>query len=228
MKNRQLALKIAATAALALGVASLQAQTIYRIVGPDGKVTFSDKPPPAAANVTARSTTGKPVDPGTQSGILPYELRQVVARYPVTLYAGAGCVPCNAGRLLLQGRGIPYTEYTISTNEDVEALQRLSGEKSLPFLTIGGQKIKGYSEAEWTQFLNAANYPASSQLPSGFRQAEPRPLVVTQKAAPESASGARPSAVSEETREARRTGEEPSTPPATTGPSPSNPAGIKF
>jgi hypothetical protein len=27
-----------------------QAQQVYRIVGPDGKVTFSDQPPPPASN----------------------------------------------------------------------------------------------------------------------------------------------------------------------------------
>jgi glutaredoxin len=229
MKQRQLALKIAASAALVLAAVGVQAQTVYRIVGPDGKVTFSDKPPAAAANVTARSASGKPLDTATQGGVaLPFELRQVVARYPVTLYAGAGCVPCNAGRLMLQGRGIPYTEYTIATNEDVDALQRLSGDKSLPFLTIGGQKIKGYSEAEWTQFLNAANYPASSQLPSSYRFAEARPLVTAQRVAQPPATAPGQAAASDETREARRTGEEPSTPTETTAPSPTNPAGIKF
>ena len=40
-----------ATAVL-LGIFSLQAsaQQMYRIVGPDGKVTYSDTPPAAAAN----------------------------------------------------------------------------------------------------------------------------------------------------------------------------------
>ena len=222
MKYLKLALGLAHAAALLFGTAGAQAQTVYRIVGPDGKVTFSDKPPAAAAaaNVTARSAAGRPVDANAQNSNLPYELRQVVARYPVTLYSGAGCVPCNAGRLMLQARGVPYIEYAIASNEDVEALQRLSGDKSLPFLTIGGQKIKGYSEAEWTQFLNAANYPATSQLPANFRYPVPKPLVSTQAISP------KPDAA-----EAREVGEEPTAaapvaPPP--GPSPTNPAGIKF
>ncbi len=145
-----------------------------------------------------------------------------MTRYPVTLYSGAGCVPCNAGRLMLQGRGIPYTEYAIASNDDVAALQRLSGDKSLPFLTIGGQKIKGYSEAEWTQFLNAANYPATSALPANYRHPAPRPLVSTQKLSPV------PDAA-----EAREAGEEPTAAAASpAAPDPglhrSNPAGIKF
>lgn len=218
---KHLKLAPALVTALLLGAAAVQAQTVYRIVGPDGKVTFSDKAPATpAASVSARSATGKPLDANTQNSNLPYELRQVVARFPVTLYAGAGCVPCNAGRMLLQSRGIPYTEYTIASNEDVEALQRISGDKSLPFLTIGGQKIKGYSEAEWSQFLNAANYPASSQLPAGFRHPAPKPLVSTQQLTP------RPNAT--EAPELSRERTEETTEPAAPGPSPANPAGIKF
>jgi glutaredoxin len=223
MKYRHLALVMAAATAVTLGSVGVQAQTVYRIVGPDGKVTFSDKPPvAAAANVTARNAGGRPADAGAQTSALPYELRQVVARFPVTLYAGAGCVPCNAGRLMLQARGIPYTEYAIASNEDVEALQRLSGDKSLPFLTIGGQKIKGYAEAEWTQFLNAANYPATSQLPANFRYPAPKPLVSTQKLSP-----------APDAAEAREAGEAPSAAAAAPAapaeaPSATNPAGIKF
>jgi glutaredoxin len=157
--------------------APVLAQTMYRIVGPDGRVTFSDKPPPAGA-------TSRPVDSAASGGSgggnaqLPYELRQVAGRYPVTLYSGTDCAPCNSGRNLLNARGIPYTEKTVNTAQDGEALKRLSGDASLPFLTIGGQQIKGYSDTEWTQFLNAAGYPKQSALPSNYRRPAPTPLVV--------------------------------------------------
>ena len=197
------------------------AQTIYRIVGPDGKVTFSDKPPVDAAKATATTAAGKPVSGGGDS-VLPFELRQVVARYPVTLYAGANCPPCNAGRILLQGRGIPFTEYTVSTSEDAEALQRLSGNNNLPFLTIGTQKIRGYSEAEWTQFLNAANYPTTSALPNNYRTPAPRPLVAVQKP---------PAAKAEETAGREQEKDKPderAAPAEASEPNASNPLGIKF
>jgi glutaredoxin len=200
------------------------AQTIYRIVGPDGKVTFSDKPPNDATKASTTTSGGRPVA-GPGDAVLPFELRQVVARYPVTLYAGASgaaCAPCNSGRILLQSRGIPFNEYTVSTPEDAEALQRLSGASSLPFLTIGAQKIKGFSEAEWTQFLNAANYPASSILPQNYRSPAARPLVVVQKPP---APKAEESAGREQEKE---TPENRTDTPETNEPNPSNPLGIKF
>ena len=203
----------------ACGIAT--AQTIYRIVGPDGKVTFSDKPPTDATKGSTTTAGGRPVA-GPGDAVLPFELRQAVARYPVTLYAGAACAPCNSGRILLQSRGIPFNEYTVSTPEDAEALQRLSGAANLPFLTIGAQKIKGFSEAEWTQFLNAANYPAASVLPQNYRPPAPRPLVVVQKP---------PAPKAEETagrEQEKETPEGRAEVPETNEPNPSNPLGIKF
>jgi len=214
--------RTALVATLLLGVCAAQAQSVYRIVGPDGKVTFSDKPPVSPATVSVTGPGGKPVPARAEEAVLPFELRQSMTRYPVTLYTGTACVPCNAGRLLLQGRGVPYTELSVSSNADIEALARISGDTSLPFLTIGGQKIKGYSQTEWTQFLNAASYPASSRLPSGFNFAAAKPLVTTQQAetaAVADAPGAAPTAAAPSGAAA------PLAAPAANS---TNPTGIKF
>ncbi|MBK7547525.1 MAG: glutaredoxin family protein [Rhodoferax sp.] len=170
-------------AMIALCLSAGQAQTIYRIVGPDGKISFSDKPPAAKDDASATTSKGKTLPLSGSSAALPYELRQVVARYPVTLYTTDNCGPCGSGRSLLTSRGVPFNERTVTTAEDAEALQRLAGESSLPFLTIGGQRLKGFSDSEWTQFLDAAGYPKTSALPSGYRNGLSGPLVVVQKPA---------------------------------------------
>ena len=201
-------------AALLLTLSLAQAQTVYRIVGPDGKVTFSDKPPVTASNVTATEAGAKAM--GTSGPTLPFELRQVVSKYPVTLYTSSNCTPCESGRALLSSRGIPFTDKTVNTAEDSDALQRISGENSLPFLTIGGQQIKGFSDSEWTQFLNAAAYPKASVLPTAYRNPATTPLVVLQKQVP---------AAKAEENQNQPKSPEPSQAPVD---SPSNPAGIKF
>ena len=84
-----------------------QAQQVYRIVGADGKVTFSDRAPAASsANVSA---VGANAAGGAVAANLPFELRQVAGKFPVTLYTGDNCVPCNSGRSLLSNRGIPFS-----------------------------------------------------------------------------------------------------------------------
>ncbi len=209
--------KRAAGLMLIMAVAPALAQGVYRIVGPDGRVTFSDQPP--AADVAPRApAAAAPSTPGNAQ--LPFTLRQVVTRYPVTLYTGTDCAPCNSGRNLLNSRGIPYTEKTITTNNDAEALKRLSGNASLPFLTIGSQQIKGYSDTEWTQFLNAAGYPAQSALPTGYRRPDPTPLVSAQAVSPPSGDRAAAPPVDGQT-----TNPEPAVPVA---PPVSSPSGIRF
>ena len=127
-------------AALLLAGAT-QAQTIYRVVGADGRVTFSDKLPVATDNATVLGAGGRAL--AVTAVALPAELRQLASKYPVTLYTSSSCAPCNSGRDLLNGRGIPYAEKTVSTADDSDALQRISGGSSLPFLTIGSQQIMG-------------------------------------------------------------------------------------
>jgi hypothetical protein len=59
-----------------LGAANtVQAQTIYRIVGTDGKVTFSDKPP-ATAEQGKVAGTGVGANSASANGALPFELRR--------------------------------------------------------------------------------------------------------------------------------------------------------
>jgi glutaredoxin len=159
-----------------------QAQQVYRIVGADGKVTFSDQPPQTSQDI---KVTAASADSGGAASVagLPYELRQVANKYPVTLYSGDNCAPCTSGRALLTNRGIPFSEKTVTSVDDAQALKRLSGDNSLPFLTIGRQQLKGFSDAEWTQFLDAAGYPKSSKLPANYRSPAPAPLVATASAA---------------------------------------------
>ena len=177
--NRTTLATLCASLLLLTGAAA-QAQTLYRSVGPDGRVTFSDTPPPSATNKAAGSTAGS--GPANAGAALPYELQQTVNRYPVTLYTGDSCAPCASGRNLLTARGIPFTERTVSTAEDVAALQRLAGDASLPLLTIGSQQISGFSDADWMQYLDAAGYPKTSQLPSAYRPPPAAPFVAVQRA----------------------------------------------
>ncbi|WP_295950901.1 glutaredoxin family protein [Rhodoferax sp.] len=170
-----------ACAALALA-ASTHAQTVYRIVGPDGKVSFSDQPPPPASK--AKVTTAAPGGGSAVNASLPFELKEIVQRYPVTLYTGTNCSPCASARNLLTSRGVPFTERTVNSSEDADALQRISGDTNLPVGTIGSQQLKGFSDVEWTQYLDAAAYPKTSVLPASYKQPAPRPLVASKAAAP--------------------------------------------
>jgi len=200
--------QLLALSALAATVPLAHAQ--YKVIGNDGKVTYTDRAPNTSdARVTALGARAQAdaVEPE-----LPFELRQVASKYPVTLYTTTGvCDACAAGRQLLKQRGIPYTERQAVTSEDVDALERLSGGRDAPTLTIGSQVVRGLAHDTWNQYLDAAGYPRESKLPPGYQQ---RPIapVVERRDAPVARAQAQPAA-------------RPSAPFATNAPAPS---GIRF
>ena len=197
-------------------------QGVYRSVGADGKVTFSDRAP---ASQTAPVLQERPAAPdGAETGTglagLPPALRQATARFPVLLYTSGDCIPCAGVRNLLQARGVPFSERTVQSNEDIKALQRLSGNTNLPFATLGKQQLSGFSDLEWNQYLDAAGYPKQSQLPSTYQRPAATPFVAVQQAETGQDASAKSKPVT--STEPQRTA------PAASGPAPNNPAGIRF
>ena len=203
---------------VAAGPALVLAQPIYRHLDRNGQVVFSDQPP--AAGVQPLAPSGASALDGSAVG-LPYELRQVMQRYPVTLYTRDACEPCDAGRALLAARGIPFDERQVRTVADSDALQRLSGQNVLPLLSIGAQQLKGFADTEWSQYLDAAGYPRSIALPAGYRRPAAQPLVALTPAPATPAGSPARDPVSASDLPAPAV-------PVPRGPSPQNPAGIQF
>lgn len=189
----------------------LYAQQVYKSVDKNGRVTYSEVPPTPGSGdkLTGESAAAAP---------LPYALQQIVSRYPVTLYTAAECAPCINARLMLTQRGVPFTERTVSSNEDIDAYKKLNGNTSLPLATIASQQLKGYEESEWTKYLDAAGYPKSSVLPRNYRSPEATSLT------PKKAAEKTEKEVAERPTPARAV-----RPAATAPQEPSNnPSGIKF
>jgi glutaredoxin len=170
---------IVLAAAVACGVAPAQ----YKIVNPDGSVTYTDRIPAPASNqrVMQLGRGGAAATTLTEVA-LPAELRQAVQRHPVTLYTSTDCAPCDSGRTLLQQRGVPYTEKRVASDEDAQALERIVGGRTVPSLTVGAQPLRGFSESDWAAYLEAAGYPRQSRLPRGWQPAPITPLA--ERAAP--------------------------------------------
>ncbi|SFB21970.1 Glutaredoxin [Collimonas sp. OK607] len=162
-------MKFAATFFLLMSAASVQAQ-LYKSTGPDGKVTYSDTPPAAGKVIPQKAVAGE----GSNSGDgLPYELALAVKNHPVTLYSSEKCIPCDDGRKLLNERGIPFSEKTVKSNEDIAALHKISKDDQVPVLTIGSNKESTFSPTAWGTALTAAGYPESNRLPKTYRNAAP-------------------------------------------------------
>jgi glutaredoxin len=176
---------------LVLAAASAQAQ--FKVVGPDGRVTYTDRPPPAAEGRAAPLKGPQAADRVAAAPVLPAVLREPATRFPVTLYTAPECAPCDAGRELLRQRGVPFQERIAASVGDREAWVRIVGSADAPALAIGGQWLRGFAAGLWHSYLDTAGYPRESKLPVGYAAPAPVPLVerVTPKA-PEPAPAAPP------------------------------------
>ena len=191
-------------------LASLPSHAQYKVIGPDGKVTYTDRPPTTTegkvTSLTDRSSAA------AADASLPLDLRQPVARYPVVLYTLSGsCALCESARQLLRQRGIPFNEKQVQSAEDSEALERLSGGRDAPTLGVGSPTLRGLAPEVWGSYLDAAGYPRESRLPATYRY--PAATTITQK---------------RESNESAAAPAEAPRPYAAPGPTPANPANIKF
>jgi glutaredoxin len=173
--------------ALLLGGAAFGALAQYKIVGPDGSVTYTDKPPTPADIRIGGATTG-----AGGSG-LPYEVRQASSRYPVTLYAANNCAACDQARTWLRGRAVPFNEYSVNTDGDITQLRQKFSDTSVPVITIGTQTIHGYQASDLQGYIDAAGYPKGARL-TGYTWPAATPLAPTRASAatPQSAAPAAP------------------------------------
>jgi glutaredoxin len=173
---------------LLLCVFALPVAAQYRWTDADGRVGYGDSPPREARNVERIDLRGDDGGGGLLRG-LPYELRRVAERHPVVLYTTAPCAPCESARDLLRARGIPYVERTVTTNEDVEQLQRIAGTSRLPVLAVGRQLERSFEPGAWNALLDLAGYPRTSLLTRGWQGPAPTPLAPPPARPPAAAAG---------------------------------------
>ncbi len=167
---------------LSLGIGIAVAGTAaaqYKSIGPDGRVTYSDVAPPAGARVVEQK---KPNGAGTSTVPLPFELQQVATKYPVTLYTGDRCAPCEQARNYLRARGVPFVEKTVTSDDDIALFKRQSPDGTAPVIAVGGRRSVGFSQVAWAGLLDNAGYPAVAALPRDYQNPAPTPLSPTTRA----------------------------------------------
>jgi hypothetical protein len=178
--------------ALAMCMGSAGAQ-VYKWQDAKGIIHYSDTPPPASHKKLEVKNFGA----AHSAPELPYRLALAARSSPVMLYATKQCAPCEQGRTLLQARGIPYLERTVTTIDDQQQLKQAGSDGELPLLLVGSNKLVGFDAAAWNAALTSAAYPAERMLPPGYQYppaeaaAPPGPSAARASAAPVPSAAAR-------------------------------------
>jgi len=154
--------KTAARLALALLCATTAspAQTVYKSVGPDGRVVYSDKPPAGGKVEKTMTFDNLPAStlPASASSYVE-QLRRMHARDAaqaaaappegVVLYSAAWCGHCRQAKAWLAGHGVAYREVDVETPAGVEAFAQAGGGRGIPLLVANGRRVQGWSPAAY-------------------------------------------------------------------------------
>ena len=142
-----------AAALLATG-GMVHAGQLYKWVDADGKVHYTDQPPPPDARKAERKKLGD--KPGTQG--LPYALQEATRRFPVTLYTASDCGDaCKQASAYLSKRGVPHKSLDARDPAAADALSALTGGKlEVPVMTVGNTTVRGCALA-WDAIRRASS-----------------------------------------------------------------------
>lgn len=139
------------------------AQTMYRWVDKDGRVHYSQQPPPRdAAKKVEERRLGSAPEPakGAVAGQVPFALQRAMTNFPVILYTSPSCKSgCPEARELLRKRGVPFREVSVNDDTTNAVLKRETGDNKVPAVTIGRSRQVGFEEGAWNSELDTAGYP---------------------------------------------------------------------
>lgn len=144
---------------MATASAQLAAAQLYQWKDAQGRMVYSDQPPPPGVrNAQQKAFKGSVIEGGES-----YATRSAREKNPVTLYASACGAPCDQARQLLTARGIPFSNKDPQSSPDAQAeLQKLTGKLSVPVLVVGADRIDGFETGQWQALLDRAGYPKSA------------------------------------------------------------------
>ncbi len=152
-------------AILIIGVTA-SAETVYKVTGPDGEVTYSDRPPAGKSRAETFEFRNLP------STALPPEVvrfreqlersaqsRISAARAPraseVQLFTARWCGYCTRAKTHLAASQVSYSEYDIESPDGMRAFIEAGGRGGVPLLVAGDRRIQGYSVAAYDRLTSA-------------------------------------------------------------------------
>ena len=144
------------TALMAIGIPAAQADTLYKWVDSQGRISYHDQPPPEGAGYRVEEkvlgTGNKHKEDDT--------LAKAAEKFPVVLYSVPDCGACDLARLYLQKRKVPFTEQNLNADPELQqTLKKKIGSLSAPTIMIGEKVMKGYVESVLEGELDGVGYP---------------------------------------------------------------------
>lgn len=150
---------------LTSAVSTPMASGLYKSVGPNGVVSYSDQPPAENKNVKAMSFDDLPVSvfpisnlPTTPPSFFERirvlwaswtSTKTTVASSDVVLYTTSSCGYCKQAKAYLQGKSIKYKEIDVESKDGQASYVKAGGGRGVPMIVVAGKNVSGFSTAAY-------------------------------------------------------------------------------
>lgn len=144
-----------------------QAGSLYKSIGPDGGIVYSDQPPATGKIEKTFNYTNLPATPLPES-VIRYrdELQKSMkarlagldkpsASSGPVLFTAVWCGYCRHAKAYLNEKSISFKEHDIDTPTGMGAFAAAEGGKGVPLLVLNGKKISGFSKASYDSLFSA-------------------------------------------------------------------------
>jgi glutaredoxin len=126
---------------------------LYKWVDKNGNVSYHDQPPSDGAYRVEEKNIGF-------KGETRAAADDVVQKFPVILYSAPKCASCEAARIYLRNRGVPFSEKNVEGDRQLQdELIKQGGGLSVPTIVVGTKVMRGYLESLLEGELDQAGYP---------------------------------------------------------------------
>lgn len=178
---------------IAMLASAVSAQAVYRWTDANGRVIYSDQPPPPGAkDASERNVKGNSIQ-NNEASLASTDAQK---KNPVVLFASDCGDACDQAKSYLNKRGIPHTVVDPTRSAELNKKFRDEvGGNVIPVVKIGERRLSGWSESSWSSAFDAAGYPKTAPF------AKPKPLEdlagvkdAAKKDAPKEANKATPKA----------------------------------
>ena len=138
-------------AALSVPLLSASPSEIYRWKDKDGKIVFSDTPPPPGVDVQIKNYKDEPVEnPQGKGGNSNPQGRGVIEKrqrgVSVILYMTSWCPYCKKAREYLKSLNVSLVEYDVEKDKSRgdEMVRKSGGSRGVPVIDVEGTIIQGF------------------------------------------------------------------------------------
>jgi glutaredoxin len=127
---------------LALFIALPAYAGVYKWTDAQGRIQYSDTPPPAAKTTQLK----------LQSHSGPVQVSQAIgADSGVTIYTTEWCGVCKRAKAFFKQNGVPFREWDVEKTDYGSVKFRQLGSSGVPLITVGSEKMMGFDAGRFME-----------------------------------------------------------------------------